>query len=54
MQKDGTTQGSVASISEWGDDQSWRVTKILVVVVELVVDNSYPDIVVFPCVSELR
>jgi len=54
MQKDGTAQGSVASISEWGDDQSWRVTKILVVVLQNTVDDLGPDIVVLPIVSELR
>lgn len=48
-----TAKCSVASIGEWCDDKSTRVTQVLIVVRKNTVDDLGPNIVVLPIISEL-
>ena len=54
VEVDGTTKGNVASISEGRDDESRRVTKVLVIVRHITIRDLNQNITVFPVVSELR
>lgn len=53
MKVDGTTKRSVASVRQGCDDESGRVTEVLVVVLEHTVDDLGPDVVILPIVTQL-
>jgi len=53
VEEDSTAESSVASVGKRGNNQSARVSKILVVVVHDGVDDLYDNGVVLPVVSEL-
>ena len=51
---DGTAEGNVATIRQWRDHKSGRVTQVLVVVVHLGVGDLDEHVTVFPVVAHLR
>lgn len=46
-------QGSVASVSQWSDDQTRRVPQVLIGVLNIAVDDANTNIVIDPVVTKL-
>ena len=46
-------QCPVASVSQWSDDETWRVPQVFIGVFYITVDNANTNIVIVPVVTKL-
>lgn len=46
-------QGSIASVSQWSNDQTWWVPQVLIRVFNFTVDDANTDIIIAPVVTQL-